>query len=131
MSNSKIPIIALVGQTNVGKSSLFNLLLKQRRNIIAREAGTTRDSIAEIVGFAGRPAWIIDTAGLKDPEDDFEATIQEQIGEAIESADIICLLIESYNQIDQSDRFLAKKALKSRKEVVLIVNKVDLNLKAR
>ena len=130
MSNSKIPIIALVGQTNVGKSSLFNLLLKQRRNIIAREAGTTRDSIAEIVGFAGRPAWIIDTAGLKDPEDDFEATIQEQIGEAIESADIICLLIESYNQIDQSDRFLAKKALKSRKEVVLIVNKVDLNLKA-
>ena len=105
-------------------------MLKQRRNIIAREAGTTRDSIAEIVGFAGRPAWIIDTAGLKDPEDDFEATIQEQIGEAIESADIICLLIESYNQIDQSDRFLAKKALKSRKEVVLIVNKVDLNLKA-
>ena len=76
------------------------------------------------------PAWLIDTAGLKDPADDFEATIQEQIGEAMESADVICLLIESFNQIDQDDRFLAKKALKSKKEVILIVNKIDLNLKA-
>ncbi len=130
MSSPKIPIIALVGQANVGKSSLFNLLLRQRRNIIAREAGTTRDSIAEIVDFAGKPAWLIDTAGLKDPADDFEATIQEQIGEAMESADVICLLIESFNQINQDDRFLAKKALKSKKEVILIVNKIDLNLKA-
>ena len=130
MSKSKIPIIALVGQTNVGKSSLFNVLLRTKRNIVAREAGTTRDSIAEIIELDNKPAWLIDTAGLKDPEDNFEASIQEQIDSAIESADLICLLIEAPGQIDQADRSLAKKALKSKKTVILVVNKADQNLRA-
>ncbi|MYB39855.1 ribosome biogenesis GTPase Der [Candidatus Saccharibacteria bacterium] len=130
MANSKIPIIALIGQANVGKSSLFNVLLRERRNIVAREAGTTRDSIAAIVDLDGKPAWLVDTAGMKDPEDDFEASIQEQIDLAVESADIICLLVEAAGRLSQTDRSLAKKAMRSKKAVVAIANKVDLNLKA-
>ena len=127
----KVPIIALVGQANVGKSSLFNLLLKSRRNIVAREAGTTRDSISELIELKGKTAWLTDTAGLKAAEDDFEMTIQDQIEEAIATADVICLLVEADKALDQKDRQLAKKALKSGKEIVLAVNKLDLNLKAR
>ena len=130
MSNAKLPIIALVGQANVGKSSLFNLLVKARRNIVAREAGTTRDSIAEIIELSGKAAWLIDTAGLKDPDDDFEAGIQEQIENAIENADLICLLIDASAPISSEDRQIAKKALKSRKPVILIANKIDRNLRA-
>ena len=130
MSSAKLPIIALVGRANVGKSSLFNLLVKARRNIVAREAGTTRDSIAEIIELAGKPAWLTDTAGLKDPDDEFEAGIQEQIETAIEAADLICLLIDASAPISSEDRRLAKKALKSRKKVVLIANKVDRNHRA-
>ena len=131
MSSSRIPIIALVGQTNVGKSSLFNLLLKSRRNIVAREAGTTRDSIAEIVEISGRTAWLTDTAGLKNADNDFEAGIQEQIEAAVGSADLICLLVDASAPLSTADRQLAKKALKSRKPVILIANKIDRNRQAR
>ena len=130
MASSKIPVIALVGRANVGKSSLFNVLLGRRRNIVAREAGTTRDSVAEVIELADKSAWLTDTAGLKDPADDFEATIQEQIGEAVDSADIICLLVEAPLGISGEDRALAKKALKSGKKILLIANKVDLDRRA-
>ena len=131
MSKPKIPIITLVGQTNAGKSSLFNLLLKQKRNIVAREAGTTRDTIMAVLELNGRATWLVDTAGLKDPEDDFEATILDQIEEAIASADIICLLIEADQGPYQVERSLVKKILKSQKETILVVNKIDRNLKAQ
>lgn len=130
MANSKMPVIALVGRANVGKSSLFNALVGWRRNVVAREAGTTRDSVAEIIELNGKVAWLTDTAGLKNPADDFEATIQEQISEAIDSADVICLLVEAFNQLDAEDRGLAKKALKSGKQIILVANKIDLNRKA-
>ena len=131
MSATQIPIIALVGQANVGKSSLFNLLLKSRRNIVAREAGTTRDSIAEIIEMGGRAAWLTDTAGLKDADNDFEAGIQEQIKAAIDSADLICLLVDASAPLTTADRQLAKRALKSRKPTILIANKIDRNRQAR
>ena len=127
----KTPIVALVGQANVGKSSLFNILAKSRQNITAKEAGTTRDSISSLITLNNRSAWLTDTAGLKEACDDFEATIQEQIDEAIESADIICLLVEAHTKLTQANRRLAKKVLRSKKEVILIVNKLDLNLQAQ
>ena len=130
MTDYKVPIIALVGQTNVGKSSIFNLLLKRRENIVAREEGTTRDSLGSLISLRQKSAWLVDTAGLKKAEDDFEMTIQEHIETAIETADIICLVVEADKVLDQKDRLLAKKALKSQKEVVLIVNKRDLKVDA-
>ncbi len=125
MSRSKTPIIAIVGQTNVGKSSLFNVFLGRREAIVAREAGTTRDSITALVQFGSKPAWIVDTAGVKDPEDDFEATIQEQIEQAIDAADMIAVTIQADLNISDDDRRLAKSALKSKKPVILLVNKAD------
>lgn len=128
--SSKLPIVAIVGRANVGKSSLFNAILERREAIVAREAGTTRDSIYAVAEHAGSAFWLVDTAGIKDPEDDFEYTIQEQIMQAADSADVIWVVIESDVAINDEDRKVAKLALKTKKPVFLVVNKIDKNRKA-
>jgi len=86
----KVPIVAIIGRANVGKSSLFNAALGRREAIIADEAGTTRDSLYGKVSFYDKDFWIVDTAGLKQKAaDEFEFTIQEQIAQAADSADLI------------------------------------------
>ena len=125
MANSKLPIVAIVGRANVGKSSLFNAILERREAIVAREAGTTRDSISAKASFKGHQFWIVDTAGYKDPEDEFEASIQDQIKQASESADIILVVIEADVPINEDDRHVARLALKSQKPIILVVNKID------
>lgn len=121
----KIPIVAIVGRANVGKSSLFNAVLGRRETIVAKEAGTTRDSISAKAAYKDKNFWLVDTAGTKTPEDDFEFSIQDQIVQAIESADIIWLVIEADTIISDEDRRIAKSALKSKKPVILVVNKAD------
>lgn len=121
----KLPIVAIVGRANVGKSSLFNAVLDRREAIVAREAGTTRDSIMAKALWRGQNFWIVDTAGIKDAEDDFEFTIQEQITQAADSADVIWVVIEADINITEEDRRVAKMALKSKKPVFLVVNKSD------
>lgn len=125
MSKKKLPIVAIVGRANVGKSSLFNAILERREAIVAREAGTTRDSIMAKASWQGQDFWMVDTAGVKDAEDDFEFTIQEQIQQAADSADVIWVVAEADVPITSEDRRVAKMALKSQKPVFLIVNKVD------
>lgn len=125
MANKKVPIIAIVGRANVGKSSLFNAILNRREAIIADEPGTTRDSIMAKASFGDRDFWLVDTAGMKDAEDDFEFTIQEQITQAADSADAILVVIEGNTVITEDDRRVAKLALRSKKPVFLIVNKID------
>lgn len=121
----KLPIVAIVGRANVGKSSLFNSVLERREAIVAREAGTTRDSIMAKAEYKGRQFWLVDTAGIKDPDDDFEFTIQEQIIQAADSADVIWVVVEADVPITEEDRRVAKLALRSRKPVCLVINKTD------
>ena len=122
---TKLPIVAIVGRANVGKSSLFNAILERREAIVAREAGTTRDSITAKAHWREQDFWLVDTAGMKDAADEFEFTIQEQIAQAADSADVIWVVVEANVAITEEDRRVAKLALKSRKPVFLIVNKVD------
>lgn len=123
--SKKLPIVAIVGRANVGKSSLFNAILERREAIVAREAGTTRDSITAKASWHGQDFWLVDTAGVKDAEDEFEFTIQEQITQAADSADVIWVLVEADIPVTEEDRRVAKLALKSRKPVFLVINKVD------
>jgi GTP-binding protein len=122
---AKLPIVAIVGRANVGKSSLFNAILERREAIVAREAGTTRDSIMAKAEHGDQQFWLVDTAGVKDPTDEFEFTIQEQITQAADSADVIWVVVEANVPITEEDRRVAKLALKSRKPVFLIINKLD------
>lgn len=123
--SKKLPIIAIVGRANVGKSSLFNAVLERREAIVAREAGTTRDSIMAKAEHNDQQFWLVDTAGIKTPEDDFEFTIQEQIEQAADSADVILVMVEADVPITEEDRRVAKMALRSQKPVFLIINKLD------
>ena len=213
--SSKLPTVAIIGQANVGKSSLFNRLTRARTAIVAREAGTTRDNVVGKVSYKRRASspekaaisatppvleavkrsrgadvsaersrqissgdlsekstsaqecgagataslsdksialrtalpdafdmeetvgaraavdthaefWLIDTAGLKPAEDEFEATIQDQIADASAAADVILVMVDSTVYPSDADRQLAKKALKSGKPVLLIAGKADL-----
>lgn len=141
---SKLPTVAIVGQTNVGKSSLFNRLHGSQEAIVAREPGTTRDNVVRKITVErwggenergensvaradiGRSYWLVDTAGLKEAEDEFEASIQEQISEATELADVILVVLDSTQYPSDQDRQVAKKALRSQKPVILVLNKIDL-----
>jgi len=123
--SKKLPIVAIVGRANVGKSSLFNAILERREAIVAKEAGTTRDSITAKASWNGQDFWLVDTAGMKDATDDFEFTIQEQITQAADSADVIWVVVEADVPIVEEDRRVAKLALKSQKPVFLVVNKAD------
>lgn len=123
---SKLPTVAIIGQANVGKSSLFNRLVRSQQAIVAREAGTTRDNVLGKVEYNYHSFWLVDTAGLKDPNDEFEASIQEQITEAADAADVILVVVDSSQYVSDQDRFIAKKALRSKKPVLLLANKADL-----
>lgn len=123
---SKLPTVAIIGQANVGKSSLFNRMVRAQQAIVAREAGTTRDNVLGRVEHNHHQFWLVDTAGLKDPNDEFEASIQEQIIEAADAADVILVVVDSTQYVSDQDRFVAKKALKSKKPVILVANKTDL-----
>lgn len=119
----KLPIVALIGQTNAGKSSILNRMARKNIAIVAREEGTTRDSVMAKIDDA---FILIDTAGLKDPTDEFEASIQDQISDAIESADVILVTLDSAKYFDHKDARIAKDALRSGKPVYLVLNKCDL-----
>lgn len=123
---NKLPTVAIIGQANVGKSSLFNRFVRSQQAIVAREAGTTRDNVLGKVEHQHHQFWLVDTAGLKDPNDEFEASIQEQITEAADAADVILVVVDSSQYPSDDDRFVAKKALKSKKPVILVTNKADL-----
>ena len=128
---TKLPTVAIIGQANVGKSSMFNRLTRARTAIVAKEAGTTRDNVVGKVSYRAESGgtaefWLVDTAGLKTAEDDFEATIQEQIEDAADAADVIIVMVDVTAYPSDADRLIAKKALRSKKPVILATNKADL-----
>ena len=123
---SKLPTVAIIGQANVGKSSLYNRMVRAQQAIVAREAGNTRDNVRGRVEHKHHNFWLVDTAGLKDANDEFEASIQEQITEAADAADVILVVVDSSQYASDRDKFVAKKALRSKKPVILILNKADL-----
>ena len=120
---SKLPVVALIGQTNAGKSSILNRMAHKNIAIVAREEGTTRDNVMATIDDS---FILIDTAGLKDPSDEFETLIQDQIADAIDAADIILVTLDSSKYFDHRDAKIAKDALRSGKPVYLILNKCDL-----
>lgn len=120
----KVPIVAIIGRANVGKSSLFNALLQRRQAIVAAEPGTTRDRVTAKLSLNDRDLWLVDTAGLKEAEDDFEVSLQAQISEAAVAANLILVVIEAAALTDE-DRRVATLALKTGQPVILVANKID------
>ena len=120
--------LAIIGKPNVGKSSLLNTLLKEKRAIVTDVPGTTRDVIEEYINLDGIPVKIMDTAGIRDTEDIVEKIGVEKSREKIEQSDLIVLVLDSSRSLDKDDREIIKK-IKDKKYIVLL-NKVDLETKS-
>ena len=99
---------AIIGRPNVGKSSLLNTLLHEDKAIVTNVAGTTRDVIEEYVNVEGVPLKLIDTAGIRHTEDTVEKIGVERSRQAIDTADLVLLLIDSSNALTDEDRELIK-----------------------
>jgi len=119
--------VVIVGKPNVGKSSLLNALLKEKRAIVTDVPGTTRDVIEEYINLDGIPVRITDTAGIRDTDDIVEKIGVEKSKEKIEEADLIILMIDISRDIDDEDKVIIDK-IKNRKYIVLL-NKIDLDIK--
>lgn len=118
---------AIVGKTNVGKSSLLNVLLKEDRAIVTPIPGTTRDVIEEILSIYGIPVRLIDTAGLRKPLDFIEEEGIRRARERVEDSDLILLILDGSREIDEDDLLIFNEVKKKKK--VVVVNKTDLPLK--
>ena len=119
--------LAIVGKPNVGKSSLLNALLKEKRAIVTEIAGTTRDVIEEYINLDGIPIKIIDTAGIRDTEDVVEKIGVERSKEKIKEADLVLLVLDSSRELDDEDKEIIE-AIRHKKSIV-ILNKIDLENK--
>ena len=119
--------MVIVGKPNVGKSSLLNALLKEKRAIVTDIPGTTRDIIEEYINIDGIPVRIIDTAGIRDTEDTVEKIGVERSKEKIEEADLVVLMMDSSREVEDEDKLIID-AVKDKKYITLL-NKIDLNRK--
>jgi len=119
--------VVICGKPNVGKSSLLNALLKQERSIVTAVAGTTRDTIEEIIDIQGIPVRIVDTAGILRPRDVVEKKAIERSKKYIESADLVLALFDTSKKITIEDKELIRK-LKG-KTALAVLNKIDIKTK--
>ncbi|MDR1591638.1 MAG: ribosome biogenesis GTPase Der [Prevotellaceae bacterium] len=119
-------LVAIVGRPNVGKSTLFNRLTQSRRAIVNDEAGTTRDRQYGKVEWNGREFSVIDTGGwVVNSEDVFEEQINRQVAIAIEEADVILFVLDVVSGITDLDMHVSNILRRSKKQVMLVANKVD------
>lgn len=121
-----LPIIAIVGRPNVGKSSLFNRIVGWRQAIVSEIAGTTRDRLMAQTDWEGRPFILLDTGGLDpDPAGSIQSGVQEQAQMAMNDADAIILLTDVADGLTPADLAAAQRLRTSPKPIILAVNKVD------
>jgi tRNA modification GTPase len=115
----------IIGKPNVGKSSLLNALLKEKRAIVTDIPGTTRDIIEEVVSIRGIPLRLIDTAGIRETEDIIEKIGVEKTREVFAEADLVLFMIDASTGLTEHDREIFP-LLKEKRNIVLI-NKTDVN----
>jgi GTP-binding protein len=120
-----IPVIALVGRPNVGKSTLFNQLTRSRDALVANFAGLTRDRKYGEARLGNRPFIVIDTGGISGDEDGIDSAMAGQSRMAIEEADAVLLMVDAREGLNAADEALARHLRQRGKAFHLVVNKVD------
>ncbi len=117
--------VCLVGKPNVGKSSIFNRLIKENKSIIMDTPGVTRDRIYGKVEYNNKRFHLIDTGGISLGDDDFQKDILAQATLAIDEADLVLFVVDGIEDIDASDRKVAEILHRTSKPVIVVVNKLD------
>jgi len=117
--------VCLIGRPNTGKSSLFNRMIGENRSIIMDMPGITRDRIYGTVTYEEKSFDLIDTGGLELGTDNFQEDILAQANFAIDEADLVLFVVDGKTELNQSDFMIRDLLLKSKKDVLVVVNKID------
>ena len=121
------PIVAIVGRPNVGKSTLFNKLVGQRLSIVDDTPGVTRDRLYADCDWNGRAFTLVDTGGIEPtPEGQIMSDMRAQAETAIETADLVLLMVDISIGMTAADEAVAIMLKKAKKDIILVVNKVDV-----
>lgn len=117
--------VCLIGKPNVGKSTIFNRLIKEDKSIVLDTPGVTRDRIYGDVRYKDKSFLLIDTGGIEDNNDDWNKDILMQASLAIDEADVIVFVVDGKEEISSSDLKIRDMLMKTSKKVIVAVNKVD------
>jgi GTP-binding protein len=121
-----LPIVAIIGRPNVGKSTLFNRILKKRLAVVDGEPGVTRDRNYSPADWAGKSFYLVDTGGLvPTSKNEIEKMVKAQVEIAISEADVILFMVDNKVGAQEIDLDIAKKLKKIEKKVILVASKVD------
>lgn len=120
-----IPVIAIVGRPNVGKSTLFNCITKSRDALVADQPGLTRDRKYGDGKIGDRPYIVVDTGGLVGDEEGVEIAMAKQVWQAVDEADLVFFVVDARAGLTAVDAELADKLRKSHKPIFLLANKID------
>jgi GTPase len=121
-----VPVVALIGRPNVGKSALFNRIVGDDSAIVSEEAGTTRDRHFSKAEWNGRAFWLVDTGGLSDdPNAPMDKEIRRQVATAVEEADVMLFVVDAKEGVHPSDSKVAAMLRTTGKPWMLVANKVD------
>lgn len=116
--------MVIIGRPNVGKSSLLNALIREKRAIVTEVPGTTRDAIEELINIKGIPVCVVDTAGIRETSDTVEKIGVERTLEHIEKADLVLMILDSEIGLTYGDEEIAEKL--GNKPVIFVLNKIDI-----
>lgn len=124
--SKKLPLIAIIGRPNVGKSTFFNRMIKSRKAIVDAQEGITRDRIYGKMDWEGHEINIVDTGGfIPDEADVFNKAIRSHISDAINEADLVVFIVDGREEITGSDRELGQLIHDNGKDCILVLNKCD------
>jgi len=120
-----LPVIALVGRPNVGKSTLFNFLTRSREALVADYPGLTRDRQYGRVKRGQRDYLVVDTGGIADEAEGIDSFAKKQVQIALEESDVVLFMVDAREGLSASDQAIAETLRKLDKPVILVTNKVD------
>lgn len=121
-----LPVVAIVGRPNVGKSTLFNKIIGERKAIVADIPGITRDRIYGIGEWLGRRFWLVDTGGFVSGEKDpIWEGVRSQVLKAVEEANLVLFVVDGKDGLLPADEEVAQVIRRMNKKVILVVNKID------
>ena len=124
-SRPNLPVVAVVGRPNVGKSTLVNRILGRREAVVEDVPGVTRDRVFYEAEWSGHDFWLVDTGGWEEKVDGIAYRVAEQAEIAVELADVVMFVVDANVGITTTDEQLLKVLRRSQRPIVLVANKVD------
>ena len=125
MVEEALPTVAIVGRPNVGKSSLVNRFIGRREAVVEDHPGVTRDRVSYLADWGGRRFWVQDTGGWDPDAKGIHAAIARQSEAAMETADVIVMVVDSHTGITETDAVMARNLQRSEVPVILVANKFE------